>query len=145
MGNLILAAVGTEPSVEIQQPVETVDNVIHISIGGQGQHHIVECTFHVIGSAKRCSPHPQNAIAFKVREYGSRTYLVDIFGRKRNSHDGQGLTSPVDDCSQFITGHKIVSLSKGLVHHHFVVPAWFCYAPPPQIEPVQQRFALIGY
>jgi hypothetical protein len=93
---LVLARVGADAAVRLQQFVEAVDDILLVAAPDQGQRDIVERAIHVIGGRQRLMSHPHHAVTWVVGEQRAGRDLVDVFRRHRQRDDVERLAPPVD-------------------------------------------------
>ncbi len=141
---LVLARVGADASVRLQEFVEPVDDVLFVGTLLQRQRNVVESAVHVVGGGQRLARGPQNSVTRVVGKQCARRDLINVFGRHRQRDDIELLAPAVDRRVQIVSGSEPVRVGELEAEQDFVVAARLEQPSLAQVDLVQQSAAFVG-
>ena len=142
---LVLARVGAQAAIRLEQLIDTVDDELAVGPGTQAQRQVVERSFHIVGLTESTAPHPHHAETLVIGEHRAGAQLLDELRRQCGAHQGQRLTPSVEDRVKAISQLQRMRLRKRRAHHHLVWPLRRRQSALAQMQRIQAVRAAVGY
>ncbi len=145
VGDLVVATVGAEGSVAVEQRVELRDDFGFAGAASECEGHVVERADHVERRREFVAAHPEDPVAAVIGKDFRRPDFVDVLGRQRDADDAQAFPFAVEDGVHRIADLQAVGGGKGFAGEDFTVAGGrLDVAPLAQVDVVEDGSTVRG-